>query len=144
MAQLKGRDLTLSLNGNHMLYSSSCSIDIQQEMKEIQSTETKFNTKYGSKDFNANGYSWTLSADYVIESGDFTFPEIFGLYESSQMINITMGIWSDIASDKINAKGRYSGKAFITSLELNAGEINGAVTFSLQMQGTGVLTYTGQ
>ena len=42
------------------------------------------------------------------------------------------------------AKGRYSGKAFITSLELNAGEINGAVTFSLQMQGTGVLTYTGQ
>ena len=144
MAQLKGRDLTLSLNGNHMLYSSSCSIDIQQEMKEIQSTETKFNTKYVSKDFNVNGYSWTLSADYVIESGDFTFPEIFGLYESSQMINITMGIWSDIASDKINAKGRYSGKAFITSLELNAGEINGAVTFSLQMQGTGVLTYTGQ
>ena len=94
MAQLKGRDLTLSLNGNHMLYSSSCSIDIQQEMKEIQSTETKFHTKYGSKDINANGYSWTLSADDVIESGECTFPEIFGLFERSQMSIIKSGIWS--------------------------------------------------
>lgn len=139
--QVLGKDLMLFVGGKAIALATSCKIGVSAETIDTQSKDSGV---WNEKDIKKLG--WNCSSDNVFSAdADINgYDKLFALFVTAKPVDVSFGI-PDNRGNSLPAAGwslpkkPYSGKALITSLELNAADGDKA-TFSVSMDGTGELT----
>ena len=134
-----GTDLMLFKANKALAVATSCKLTINANAME---TSSKDSGKWTSK--KAGKLSWNASSDNLFTIADYT--ELVDAMISRTEVDLQFSTVSnsdannDIPSDgwKANTDG-YSGKAIITSIDVNAPDGENA-TYTVSFEGTGALT----
>lgn len=137
-----GKDVMLFINGKAIALATSCKLSTSSETIDTQSKDSGI---WMEKDVKK--LSWNMSSEnlFSAEEGVNGYDVLFALYLKRQPVEVKFGIAANADADEVPAAGwtlpaaPYSGKALITSLELNAPDGDKA-TFSANFEGTGPLT----
>lgn len=139
--QVLGKDLMLFVGGKAIALSTSCKITVSAETIDTQSKDSGV---WNEKDVKKIG--WTCSSDntFSADANINGYDALFALMIAAQPVEIAFGIPANKSTEypadgwKLPLKP-YTGKAIITSLDLNAADGDKA-TFSISLDGTGALT----
>lgn len=135
---LQGSDILISIGASEtdktpVAYATSHSISLSREVRDITSKESGI---WG--DSIAGNISWTASIEALYATDQEGYSEMFDALIAGTEVFVVSG---QKASNAIGTT-YYKGKAIITSLELTAGTTEN-LTYSVSLQGTGVLTRVG-
>lgn len=137
-----GKDVMLFVNGKAIALATSCKLSSSSETIDTQSKDSGIWTEKDIKKL-----SWSMSSENLFSADENVngYDVLFDLYLKRQPVSVKFGIAADAGENEVPADGwtpptaPYSGKALITSLELNAPDGDKA-TFSANFEGTGPLT----
>lgn len=127
---------------NHTLSTSASTIDVShKDLADVTS---------GGKwdDQEIDTLSWTVTSEnfYSVDAEGQNFSDLFALYAAGTTVDLKFGIAADSSTGVTTGgwtpqtTGQYfSGKAVITSLDLNA-SVSERASFSVTFQGKGPLT----
>lgn len=139
--QVLGKDLMLFVGGKAIALSTSCKITMSAETIDTQSKDSGV---WNEKDVKKIGWSCSSDSVFSADADVNSYDALFALMIAAQPVEIAFGIPSN-KSTEFPAGGwllpskPYTGKAIITSLDLNAPDGDKA-TFSISLDGTGALT----
>lgn len=146
MAVIQGSDLMLFVGGKSIAYATNHTLSINTE-----SSDTSHKDINGSWTSSAiKSFSWEVTTEnlYADDGNGSTFSVLFNNMTSKTLVDVVFaqstGTLSTGASGGWSAdttKGNYKGKAYITSLEVNAPNGDNA-TFTATLTGVGELTAT--
>lgn len=138
--QLNGTNLQVYAGGTLVAYSTSCTININHELRSTTNKES------GGWAENMEGLrNWDISCDalyaWLDASGSavagLTLSELFTSYiQTRTSFAITFGVVSSSAGDT-----KYTGTAYMTSASLTA-PMEDTSTYSASFTGSGALTQT--
>lgn len=143
MAQILGQDFfifsttgaTSGTSGYTVIAAStSCKLTVSSELQDITNKDSGTWVVKTPKRF-----SWTGSSDHMFETGNVTNGYDYLLTKMTSKTPISLGFNIKDGSTAKMAAGAYVGTAYITSLDLTAGD-NDVVTFSVSFDGSGALT----
>lgn len=124
---------TSGVTGYTVLASAtSCKMTLSGELQDITNKDSgSWITKTPKR------FSWNASSDNMFESGAVTngYDMLFAKMVAKTPINLGF----NVKTGSNMAAGAYVGQAYITSLDLNAGD-GDIVTFSASFEGSGALT----
>ncbi len=146
----KGKDLMLMIGGTIYGYATDCQFNISTDTSEVATTKYKRGTSAGKfKEFESDITSWDCSSSYVVAESEADYKALVDLQLAGEAINVEfLDVVDKASSEDKGATGsieaatvgiKFSGKALITSIQLTA-PTDGDSTFSVNLQGTGVLT----
>tara|TARA_R110002020_G_scaffold101665_1_gene239302 strand:+ start:9296 stop:9688 length:393 start_codon:yes stop_codon:yes gene_type:complete len=128
MAILNATAVTLSIAGESMAHSTSCSFTINRDLRD---STTKGSNGWGE---NLSGLmSWEMSGDSFVDilAGDASYKD---------MVNaLIVGSAVTVIFDLDGATETYTGSALITSVSADAG-VEDNVSFSVSLTGSGAIT----
>ena len=145
--QLRGRQLMVFIsNGQTTLpvaLSTNCTITMNAETTD---SKTKDDGIFSAS--NISGITWEITNEslHTVESRtiDWTYDALFEKMTEAQPVDVVFGVPTNANTTGVpeagwTSPGTYTGKALITSLELN-GPVDGDATVSLSLSGYGPLT----
>ena len=132
MAVQNATNVTLSVGGNPISFSTSCSLSISREVRDAT------NKYSGGFTNNLEGVaSWEVSGDGFVDLADSTsnkkLSDLFSLMNASPVAAVEVIFTIGASGDT------YTGNAYITSLSADAG-FEDNTTYSVTCTGTGTLT----
>ena len=148
----KGKDLMLKIGTTIYGYASDCNFNIQTDTTEVSRTKIKRAVSAGKfKEYESDVNGWDCSSNYVVSEDEADYLALVEAQLKGEALGVEFLDVADKASTEAADKGstnnieaattglKMSGKGIITSIQLNA-PTDGEVTFSVSIQGTGVLT----
>ena len=140
MAILNGTELKVYSTGttNLVAFAQNCTLNVNHSPREITNKESAGYKEIleGLRDFSIDidgAYAWTNAGGTALTDGVDDVLEA-NVLNARQPVNFIFG---DTSTSDIS----YSGKGFITSVSITGGTEDTA-TYSLSIEGTGVLTQT--
>lgn len=121
-------DLALYVDGTMVSFSTNSSFDRSMETREVTNKESG-----GNAEFRESKLSWTASGEHILAmdaTQGFTQLETLMLTRGQ----VTLRAAFDESPNKF-----WEGKAYITALNMVA-PVEGNITFTVNLQGTGALT----
>lgn len=112
--------------------STSCKLTVSSELQDITNKDSGTWVVKTPKRF-----SWTGSSDHMFDPSNSVSGYSFLMEKLTSKTPINLGF--NVKAGNVMAAGAYVGTAYITSLDLTAGD-NDVVTFSVSFDGTGALT----
>ena len=148
----KGKNLMLKLGTTIYGYASDCSFNISTDTTEVSRTKIKRAVSAGKfKEYESDVNGWDCSSNYVVTEDEADYLALVEAQLKGEALDVEFLDVADKASTEAAEKGatgnieaatsgmKMSGKGIITSIQLNA-PTDGEVTFSVSIQGTGVLS----
>jgi len=141
MAILNGTEIKVYSTGttNLVAFAQNCTLNVNHSPREITNKESAGYKEIleGLRDFSIDidgAYAWTNAAGAALTNGidDVLETNVLNARQAVTFIFGDTASTSDIS---------YSGSGFITSVSMTGGTEDSA-TFSLSIEGTGVLTQT--
>ena len=138
--QINGTQLQVFAGGTLVAYSTSCTININHELRSTTNKESGgwAENMEGLRNFDVSCdalYAW-LDADGNPITG-LTLSELFTAYIDTRVsFDLTFGVTSSNSADT-----KYTGKAYMTSASLTA-PMEDTSTYSVSFTGSGALTQT--
>lgn len=137
-----GKDLMLFTSDKAIALATSCKLSISSETIDTQSKDSGIWTEKDIKKL-----SWSASSENIFsaDADANSYDALLALFIARKPIDVKFGIPANADAGELPTGGwtvpaaSYSGKALITSLELNAPDGDKA-TFSANFEGTGALT----
>lgn len=133
-------------------YASDCSFNISTDTTEVSRTKIKRAVSAGKfKEYESDVNGWDCSSNYVVSEDEADYLALVEAQLKGEALNVEFLDVADKASTEAADKGstnnieaattglKMSGKGIITAIQLNA-PTDGEVTFSVSIQGTGVLS----
>ncbi len=140
--KIKGSALMLFVDGKSISYATNHTLEINAE---TTSTQNKDESSGEWSSDEVNTLSWTASSEnlYSVDGAGQNYDDLYDIMVSKTPVDCVFCKKSETATD-VPTDGwtpsvpKYSGKAIVTSLSLNApvGEYS---SYSVQMQGIGKL-----
>ena len=147
----KGKNLMLKLGTTIYGYASDCSFNISTDTTEVSRTKIKRAVSAGKfKEYESDVNGWDCSSNYVVTEDEADYLALVDAQLKGEALDVEFLDVADKASTEAAEKGatgnieaatsgmKLSGKGIITSIQLNA-PVDGEVSFSVNIQGTGVL-----
>ena len=147
----KGKNLMLKIGTTIYGYASDCSFNISTETTEVSRTKIKRAVSAGKfKEYESDVNGWDCSSNYVVTEDEADYLALVDAQLKGEALDVEFLDVADKASTEAAEKGatgnieaatsgmKLSGKGIITSIQLNA-PVDGEVSFSVNIQGTGVL-----
>lgn len=147
----KGKNLMLKLGTTIYGYASDCSFNISTDTTEVSRTKIKRAVSAGKfKEYESDVNGWDCSSNYVVTEDEADYLALVDAQLKGEALDVEFLDVTDKASTEAAEKGatgnieaatsgmKLSGKGIITSIQLNA-PVDGEVSFSVNIQGTGVL-----
>lgn len=141
MAIFNGSDLILKVSDsdggteNKLMHAQSCSLSVNMDTIDITTKDSS-----GWNEFIGGVRNFTLSADGLMDfnstATDTEFDQLFDQLNGRTAVDFTFTLAATASGDYF-----YTGDGFITSIEISGGTED-APTYSVSIQGTGVLTQT--
>ena len=138
MAILNGTDIKVYSSGttNLVAFAQNCTLNVNHSPREITNKESAGYKEIleGLRDFSIDidgAYAWTNAAETALTDGVDDVLQA-NVLNARQPVNFIFG---DTSTNDIS----YAGKGFITSVSITGGTEDTA-TYSLSIEGTGVLT----
>lgn len=137
-----GKDLMLFVKGKALALATSCKLTLSAETIDTQSKDSGIWTEKDIKKL-----SWNGSSENAFSAGEDIngYDVLLDLFLKRQPVDIVFGVAGNADADEVPDAGwmlpagtKYTGKALITNLELNAPDGDKA-TFSVTFDGTGKL-----
>ena len=132
-------------------YASDCSFNISTDTTEVSRTKIKRAVSAGKfKEFESDVNGWDCSSNYVVTEDEADYLALVEAQLKGEALDVEFLDVADKASTEAAEKGttgnieaasagmKMSGKGIITSIQLNA-PVDGEVSYSVNIQGTGVL-----
>ena len=148
----KGKDLMLKIGTTIYGYASDCNFNVQTDTTEVSRTKIKRAVSAGKfKEYESDVNGWDCSSNYVVSEDEADYLALVEAQLKGEALGVEFLDVADKASTEAADKGatnnieaattgmKMSGKGIITSIQLNA-PTDGEVTFSVSIQGTGVLS----
>lgn len=148
----KGKDLMLKIGTTIYGYASDCSFNISTDTTEVSRTKIKRAVSAGKfKEYESDVNGWDCSSNYVVTEDEADYMALVEAQLRGEPLDVEFLDVADKASTEATDKGatnnieaatsgmKMSGKGIITSIQLNA-PTDGEVSYSVNIQGTGVLT----
>lgn len=148
----KGKNLMLKLGTTIYGYASDCSFNISTDTTEVSRTKIKRAVSAGKfKEYESDVNGWDCSSNYVVTEDEADYLALVDAQLKGEALDVEFLDVADKASTEAAEKGatgnidaatsgmKLSGKGIITSIQLNA-PVDGEVSYSVNIQGTGVLT----
>ena len=148
----KGKNLMLKLGTTIYGYASDCSFNISTDTTEVSRTKIKRAVSAGKfKEYESDVNGWDCSSNYVVTEDEADYLALVDAQLKGEALDVEFLDVTDKASTEAAEKGatgnieaattgmKMSGKGIITSIQLNA-PVDGEVSYSVNIQGTGVLT----
>ena len=133
-------------------YASDCSFNISTDTTEVSRTKIKRAVSAGKfKEYESDVNGWDCSSNYVVTEDEADYLALVEAQLKGEPLDVEFLDVADKASTEAADKGatnnieaattgmKMSGKGIITSIQLNA-PVDGEVSYSVNIQGTGVLT----
>ena len=133
-------------------YASDCSFNISTDTTEVSRTKIKRAVSAGKfKEYESDVNGWDCSSNYVVTEDEADYLALVDAQLKGEALDVEFLDVTDKASTEAAEKGatgnieaatsgmKMSGKGIITSIQLNA-PVDGEVSYSVNIQGTGVLT----
>lgn len=149
MAILKGQNLMCFVGGKSIAFATSHTLEVSGETTDC-STKDNGGGEWASSEMGL--LSWTCSSENLVanERNGLGYDELFDMFVAKKPIELVFGLKSDIKTDgeyyevgeggwTPKANSGYKGKAFISSISLNAPNGENS-TMSVSFTGTGALT----
>lgn len=147
----KGKNLMLKLGTTIYGYASDCSFNISTDTTEVSRTKIKRAVSAGKfKEYESDVNGWDCSSNYVVTEDEADYLALVDAQLKGEALDVEFLDVTDKASTEAAEKGatgnieaatsgmKMSGKGIITSIQLNA-PVDGEVSYSVNIQGTGVL-----
>ena len=147
----KGKNLMLKLGTTIYGYASDCSVNISTDTTEVSRTKIKRAVSAGKfKEYESDVNGWDCSSNYVVTEDETDYLALVDAQLKGEALDVEFLDVADKASTEAAEKGatgnieaatsgmKMSGKGIITSIQLNA-PVDGEVSYSVNIQGTGVL-----
>lgn len=147
----KGKNLMLKLGTTIYGYASDCSFNISTDTTEVSRTKIKRAVSAGKfKEYESDVNGWDCSSNYVVTEDEADYLALVEAQLKGEALDVEFLDVTDKASTEAAVKGstgnieaattgmKMSGKGIITSIQLNA-PVDGEVSYSVNIQGTGVL-----
>ena len=147
----KGKDLMLKIGTTIYGYASDCNFNIQTDTTEVSRTKIKRAVSAGKfKEYESDVNGWDCSSNYVVSEDEADYLALVEAQLKGEALGVEFLDVADKASTEAADKGstnnieaattglKMSGKGIITSIQLNA-PVDGEVSYSVNIQGTGVL-----
>lgn len=147
----KGKNLMLKLGTTIYGYASDCSFNISTDTTEVSRTKIKRAVSAGKfKEYESDVNGWDCSSNYVVTEDEADYLALVDAQLKGEALDVEFLDVADKASTVAVEKGatgnieaatsgmKMSGKGIITSIQLNA-PVDGEVSYSVNIQGTGVL-----
>lgn len=147
----KGKNLMLKLGTTIYGYASDCSFNISTDTTEVSRTKIKRAVSAGKfKEYESDVNGWDCSSNYVVTEDEADYLALVEAQLKGEALDVEFLDVTDKASTEAAEKGatgnieaatsgmKMSGKGIITSIQLNA-PVDGEVSYSVNIQGTGVL-----
>lgn len=147
----KGKNLMLKLGTTIYGYASDCSFNISTDTTEVSRTKIKRAVSAGKfKEYESDVNGWDCSSNYVVTEDEADYLALVDAQLKGEALDVEFLDVADKASTEAADKGstgnieaattgmKMSGKGIITSIQLNA-PVDGEVSYSVNIQGTGVL-----
>ena len=148
----KGKNLMLKLGTTIYGYASDCSFNISTDTTEVSRTKIKRAVSAGKfKEYESDVNGWDCSSNYVVTEDEADYLALVEAQLKGEPLDVEFLDVADKASTEAADKGatgnieaaatgmKMSGKGIITAIQLNA-PVDGEVSYSVSIQGTGVLT----
>ena len=148
----RGKNLMLKLGTTIYGYASDCSFNISTDTTEVSRTKIKRAVSAGKfKEYESDVNGWDCSSNYVVTEDETDYLALVDAQLKGEALDVEFLDVADKASTEAAEKGatgnieaatsgmKMSGKGIITSIQLNA-PVDGEVSYSVNIQGTGVLT----
>lgn len=148
----KGKNLMLKIGTTIYGYASDCSFNISTDTTEVSRTKIKRAVSAGKfKEYESDVNGWDCSSNYVVTEDEADYLALVEAQLKGEPLDVEFLDVADKASTEAADKGatgnieaattgmKMSGKGIITSIQLNA-PTDGEVSYSVSIQGTGVLT----
>lgn len=121
-------DLALYIDGTMVSFSTNSSFDRGMETREVTNKESG-----GNAEFRESKLSWAASGEHILA---MDAPQGFTQLETLMLTRgqVTLRVAFDESPNKF-----WEGKAYITALNM-AAPVEGNITFTVNLQGTGALT----
>lgn len=138
--QVLGKDLMLFVGGKAIALATSCKLGVSAETIDTQSKDSGM---WGEKGVKKLGWNCSSENCFSADADINGYDKLFALFVAAEPVDIAFGIPAN-KSNALPSNGwtlplsPYTGKAIITSLELNAPDGDKA-TFSVSLDGTGEL-----
>lgn len=133
-------------------YASDCNFNISTDTTEVSRTKIKRAVSAGKfKEYESDVNGWDCSSNYVVTEDEADYLALVEAQLKGEPLDVEFLDVADKASTEAADKGatnnieaatsgmKMSGKGIITSIQLNA-PTDGEVSYSVSIQGTGVLT----
>lgn len=133
-------------------YASDCNFNISTDTTEVSRTKIKRAVSAGKfKEYESDVNGWDCSSNYVVTEDEADYLALVEAQLKGEPLDVEFLDVADKASTEAADKGatgnieaattgmKMSGKGIITSIQLNA-PTDGEVTYSISIQGSGVLT----
>jgi hypothetical protein len=123
-------------------FSTSAKLDIAMKTRD---TSNKDDGNFGSKSYGR--INWSMSSDalasYVTTGNTLSVEDLWSRMLAHTLVTVAFGgISGSTAPYTLSASVKYfSGEAYITSLNLTAGD-NDTATYTVQIEGSGALAIT--
>lgn len=144
---IQGSDLMLFIGGKSIAFATSHSLSLSAETVETTNKDTggKWVTKAARK------ISWTMNTEnlYCVTGEGNTYDELFDAMVNRTALDVVFTLEGNSTTSKLDevptdgwtpkATSGYVGKAYVTSLELNAPNGDNA-TFTASFEGCSALT----
>lgn len=139
--QVLGKDLMLFVDDEAIALATSCKLGVSAETIDTQSKDSGM---WGEKGVKKLGWNCSSENCFSADADINGYDRLFAAFVAAEPVNIAFGIPANKGNSLPTAgwtlpQKPYTGKALITSLELNAPDGDKA-TFSVSLDGTGVLT----
>lgn len=147
----KGKNLMLKLGTTIYGYASDCNFNISTDTTEVSRTKIKRAVSAGKfKEYESDVNGWDCSSNYVVTEDEADYLALVEAQLKGEALDVEFLDVTDKASTEAAEKGatgnieaatsgmKMSGKGIITSIQLNA-PVDGEVSYSVNIQGTGVL-----
>lgn len=147
----KGKNLMLKIGTTIYGYASDCSFNISTDTTEVSRTKIKRAVSAGKfKEYESDVNGWDCSSNYVVTEDEADYLALVDAQLKGEALDVEFLDVTDKASTEAAEKGatgnieaatsgmKMSGKGIITSIQLNA-PVDGEVSYSVNIQGTGVL-----
>ena len=141
MAILNGTEIKVYSTGttNHVAFAQNCTLNVNHSPREITNKESGGYKEIleGLRDFSIDidgAYAWTNAGGTALTDG------VDDVLETN-VLNARQAVTFIFGDTQSTSDISYSGSGFITSVSLTGGTEDTA-TYSMSIEGTGVLTQT--
>ena len=129
---INGTSLLVYIDATHPIgYSTNASLALNADMRDISNKDSA-----GWKAVLPGQKNWTINCEALV-----IFTESYNLAYIMNLIIAKITVSIKIATSNIAGDYYFSGSAYVTSCNMNAGNEANA-TFTVNFQGTGALTLT--